>query len=97
VRAKISEGTLSNVIVCLFSSFLHKKIKLVNLVSHSPMINLTYQRQNPSGSNPIRLRNCDTSTKSRRRNDQQKNNTNCDGDSGYSEESFATTTNSSYK
>jgi hypothetical protein len=86
-----------DVIVCLFSSFRHKKTKILNLVSHSPVTNLPRQRQKPSGYNPIRSSNCDASIKSRRRTDPIRNNTNSGGgDSGYSEESFATTTNSSY-
>ncbi len=85
-------------------------------ISHSPIVNLIPQRHKPSGSNPIRLSNCDASTslstdsksfnyssskKSSRKSDQQiysRNNTHSGGgDSGYSEDSFATTTISSSK
>lgn len=83
------------------------------LVLHSPVVSLNRQRQKASGLNSIRLSNCDASVslsttnsnkqihrlsskksqQSFRRNQMQSGG----GDSGYSEESFATTTISSLK
>lgn len=70
--------------------------------AHSPVVNLIHQRQKPSGLNSIRLSNCDASTSlstdSRSSKKTSRNNTHSGGgDSGYSEDSFATTTFSSSK